>query len=62
MYAEVDVEVRAAELAVRHGPDAIVDLALDHLRNMLILNLPQLCGGELAVRGVVPSVQHRLGP
>lgn len=59
--AEVDVEVGAAELAIRHGAEAIFNLALHDSRNVLVLNLAELFGGDLASGSFVTRGQNNLG-
>lgn len=46
MLEEVDVEISAAELAVGHGPDAILNLTGDDLGDVLVLDLAKFRGGD----------------
>lgn len=46
--AEVDVEVGAAELAIRHGAEPIFYLALHDGRDVLVLDCAELLGGDLS--------------
>ena len=55
-FEEVDVEIGAAELAVRHPLEADRLLRLDDLADALVLNRAKLGGGQLAGEKILPRL------
>lgn len=59
---EVHVEPAPAELAVRHGAEADGLLLPHHVRDVLVLERPELRGRDLALGRVVAGREEGLGP